>query len=165
MEDDRPYRIADCYSADRAGQECVQRKVDGSIAGYLINVEGHWEIEEPAPAGARGPVTERRAYVDIHEAALIVHMRGRAYQRSFDIGDPSGPFQIRLTPEGDERGGWIAGIWQAGRVKGSFCVAQSIEKAKYLSLQKLHIFDPISEYDLLRLSQENWPDVTLENPS
>ena len=117
--EDRPYRIADCYSADRAGHECVQRKVDDSIAGYLIKVENHWEIEEPA--GSRRPIAERRAYVDIHEAALIVHMRGRAHQRSFDIGDPLGPFQIRLAPEGDERGGWIAGIWQQGRVKGSFC--------------------------------------------
>jgi len=158
--EDRPYRIADCYSADRAGHECVQRRVDDSIAGYLIKVENHWEIEEPA--GSRGPIAERRAYVDIHEAALIVHMRGRAYQRSFDIGDPLGPFQIRLAPEGDERGGWIAGIWQQGRVKGSFCVAESIEKAKCLALQKLHIFNPISEYDLRRLSQENWLDVKLE---
>ena len=44
-------------------------------------------------------------------------------------------------------------------------VAESIEKAKCLALQKLHIFNPISEYDLLRLSQENWADVKLENPS
>jgi hypothetical protein len=41
-------------------------------------------------------------------------------------------------------------------------VAESIEKAKYRALQKLHIFNPISEYDLRWLSQENWLDVKLE---
>jgi len=163
MKDDRQYIVADCV--DRPGQLCVLRIGERSPAGYLVKVEGGYQIEDK-PEDRVPKVCEKRVYEKLKDAALLVYMRGRAYRRVFDNVEGTACFEIRVSPRLDEE--WVASLWQDEKPAGSSSTVsvgeqprQSLEQAKYLALMTLYQTGHDRDGTLRLIAKEKWPDVGL----
>jgi len=168
MKAESPYVVCD----DMPGRYAVQRKCDGIVVGYILQVADSWEIEEPTQLEgpnrpSRNAVGQSKplSFKSHDDAALFLCMRGRAYQKIVSIEDPAQSLEIRITPNFDDspwstclRGHWKATLFDGAKSVGH-CCADSLEGAKREGLRKAYYTTSLPEYSLQQMSDEGWMDT------
>jgi hypothetical protein len=155
MKNELPYMLADCRDNDHKDCLCVWRE-DKSVAGYLRRVVDGWEIVDDPKKEIDAKFWEKRVFADPNEAALLVHMQGRAYRAFFDDVEPSTRFEVRVEPRFEA---WFATIWSGDRCVGGADSSQSLGEVKYLALRRLYLNDNRSSFGFRRVAQQEWPEV------
>jgi hypothetical protein len=175
VEPDTPYLWAECDDSSRLGgpkRRIIWRKCDNSKAGYLLQVDGGWEIEEPIdrPRPTRHTLEQPKPLVfpDFHDAALFLYMRNRAYTYPTTTKVPPERIEIRVSPSFDFgefstclRGQWIAFLYRDdGTPAGRYC-GDSIEEAKFQGLKMAHFRNPLPTEEMRQISQQQWKTMTI----
>jgi hypothetical protein len=168
MGHEDPYLVARCDVSDRY---IVKRTCDGSIAGYVLQVNAGWEIEDEA--GRRGvtryaaEATKHRVFATLDEAALFVYTRNRAYQKFINIEVPPERIEIRVTPNFGQcivctDGQWVAYLYQEDGTPAGLCCSDSLEEVKFKGLLKAHFKTyPEPTEEMRRTSKEDWTEALL----